>query len=345
MIGSEPQTSDIRWLNSMVEKSVEFIRSKKWESEFNKCIRCGYCYELCPIFKSHSWESDTPRGKLLLIYGLISGELKPTQEIVDKIFSCFYCKNCSDNCSAGVPFTEILTDARADLIEAGFDIIGTIVSVDKDLCSVCGVCVPLCKYEALSIVDDGKDKKMIDVNKVECRGCGLCVAACPAGAISQTAGCDITLPELQAKVVNLLHDNKDMKAIVFACNWSLFSGMQLSQSPTLIKTPYGFIVSMCSGRVSPELVLKAFQEGAWGVMVAGCPPEECDHDGNYKTRRRLVLLKNVLKQLNIEPERIKLDWFSTGESAKLQVAITKFIDELDKLGPIQKIEVSNKIGG
>jgi coenzyme F420-reducing hydrogenase delta subunit/formate hydrogenlyase subunit 6/NADH:ubiquinone oxidoreductase subunit I len=325
------------------KKNGSFKRSKKWEGELNKCIRCGYCYELCPLFKTNNWESDTPRGKLLLIYGMISGEIEPTQEIVDKIFQCFYCKNCSDNCSAGVPVTEILSDARADLIEQGFDVVGTIVQIDEDLCSVCGVCVSLCKYEALSIESEGKDKKKIEVDKVECRGCGLCVSACPAGAITQLEGCEITLPELHAKVSDLLKDNDDMKAIVFACNWSLFPGMQLSESPTLIKTPYGVIISMCSGRVSPELILNAFEEGAWGVMVAGCPPEECDHDGNYKTRRRLVLLRKVLKELNIEPQRIKLEWFSTGESAKLEGVISDFIKELEIMGPINNMEESKKL--
>ena len=63
-----------------------FKRTKKYNQELNKCIRCGYCYELCPLFKSYNWESDTPRGKLLLIYGMINSEIKPTQEIVDKIF-------------------------------------------------------------------------------------------------------------------------------------------------------------------------------------------------------------------------------------------------------------------
>lgn len=314
---------------------LDFKRSKKWEKELNKCIRCGYCYELCPLFKSFNWESDTPRGKLLLLYGLITGEIKPSQEIVEKIFQCFYCKNCSDNCSAGVPVTDILTDARADLIEAGFEVEGTIVKVDEDLCSVCGICVPLCKYEALSIEEDGEDHKKIVVDKVECRGCGLCVAACPSGAISQKEGCEITLSELHAKITDLLA-NKDMKLIVFCCNWSVFPGMQLSESPTLVKTPYGVIVSMCSGRVAPELILEAFDEGAWGVLVAGCPPEECDHDGNYKARRRLLLLKNFLKQLDIEPERVRLEWFSTGESAKLSHVITDFVDELKKLGPIKK---------
>jgi coenzyme F420-reducing hydrogenase delta subunit/formate hydrogenlyase subunit 6/NADH:ubiquinone oxidoreductase subunit I len=326
------------------KSKTEFKRSKKWEGELNKCIRCGYCYELCPLFKTNNWESDTPRGKLLLIYGLITGEIKPSQEIGEKIFQCFYCKNCSDNCSAGVPVTDILSDARADLIEQGFDVIGTVVQVDEDLCSVCGVCIPLCKYEALSIEEDKKDTKKVVVDKIECRGCGLCVSACPAGAITQKEGCEITLPELHAKVTNVLKENKGIKAVIFACNWSLFPGLQLSESPTLLKTPYSIIVSMCSGRVSPELILNAFEEGAWGVMVAGCPPEECDHDGNYKTRRRLVLLKNVLKELNIEPERINLEWFSTGESGKLSKSIDDYIKKLEKLGPI-KLEINKKIGG
>jgi len=321
-----------------------FKRSKKWEGELNKCIRCGYCYELCPLFKSNNWESDTPRGKLLLIHGMITGQIEPNQEMVDKIFQCFYCKNCSDNCSAGVPVTEILTDARADLIEKGFDVEGTIIKIDEDLCSVCGICVSLCKYDALSIEPDGKDKEKIVVDKIECRGCGLCLSACPSGAITQRDGCEITLPELHEKVKETIkQDGK--KLVVFACNWSMFPGLQLSESPILVKTPYGIIVSMCSGRVAPELILNAFEEGAWGVMVAGCPPEECDHDGNYKTRRRLVLLKNVLKELNINPKRIKLEWFSTGESAKLSKAIDEYIKEIEKMGPIKKMEETKKIGG
>jgi len=322
----------------------KFKRSKKWEGELNKCIRCGYCYELCPLFKSNNWESDTPRGKLLLIYGMINGEIEPSQSIVDKIFQCFYCKNCSDNCSAGVPVTEILSDARADLIEQGFEVEGTIVKIDEDLCSVCGICVPLCKYEALSIEPIAKDKEKIVVDKVECRGCGLCVSACPSGAITQKEGFEVTIPELHDRVKQVLKQ-EGKKLVVFACNWSMFPGLQLSQSPTLVKTPYGIIVSMCSGRVAPELILNAFEEGAWGVLVAGCPPEECDHDGNYKTRRRLILLKNILKELNIDSRRIKLEWFSTNESAKLQNVINDFMKELEKMGPIKKIEVSKQIGG
>ena len=93
---------------------------------------------------------------------------------------------------------------------------------------------------------------------------------------------------------------------------------------------------MCAGRVNPELVMHALKEGAWGVMVAGCPPEKCDHDGNYKARRKLLLLKNSLEQLHIEPERIRMGWFSRGESAKLKAAINDFIKDLERLGPLHE---------
>ena len=327
--------------NSKDKNNVIFKRTKKWENELNKCIRCGYCYELCPLFKSFSWESDTPRGKLLLIYGMITGDIKPNQEIVEKIFQCFYCLKCSDSCSAKVPITEIITDARADLLDAGFDVEGTIVKINEDLCSVCGICVSVCKHEALTLKNDKKDKKKVEIDKLKCQGCGLCVAACPSGAISQKEGFEITLTELHNKVKEILKESdEDKKIIIFCCNWALFPGLQLSSTSAIIKMPYGVIVTMCSGRITPELILDAFDEGAWGVMVAGCPPEECDHNGNYKTRRRLILLQNFLKQMNIDPKRIKLECFSSGESIKLKNSINEFTKIIEKIGPIEKVQKS-----
>jgi len=129
---------------------------------------------------------------------------------------------------------------------------------------------------------------------------------------------------------------EDPKVIVFCCNWSVYPGLQLSDlSCTEKESSFEIIVTMCSGRVSPELILEAFSQGAWGVMVAGCPPEECEHNGNYKTRRRVFLLKNLLKQFDIEPDRVALGWFSTGESAKLRQMVDGFTDKMAELGPIR----------
>ncbi len=126
------------------------------------------------------------------------------------------------------------------------------------------------------------------------------------------------------------------KIIVFCCNWSVCPGLQLSTSSTYYgdESLVDPIVTMCSGRVSPELILEALSQGAWGVLVAGCPPGECEHNGNYKARRRVFLLRNLLKQFNIEPERVGLEWFSTGESARLRGAMNDFADKVAELGPI-----------
>jgi len=293
---------------------IEFKRLKKWENELNKCIRCGYCYELCPLYKTFNWESNTPRGKLVLLHGLISGEIKPTQEMAEKIFQCFYCKQCSDNCSAGVPVTDIFTDARADFIDAGFDVDGTTSHIKEDLCSICGLCVSVCKSEALSFAEDEEGNRKIVVDKIKCKGCGLCIATCPSGVIFQKHGFEVSPSELKEKITRFL-DISDTKLIVFCCNWSVFPGLQMGKSPSLVNTSYGVIVTMCSGRVTPELVLHAFKEGAWGVMVSGCPPEECDHDGNYRARRRILLLKTYLRQFNIEPERIRMGCSQVGSQS------------------------------
>jgi len=181
-----------------------FERLQKWKNDLATCIRCGYCYEHCPFFKNTNWEADTPRGKLLILHGLLTGDLEARPELVEKIFECFYCKNCVNSCSANVPFTDILNDARADLLDAGFEPEGSIVGNDEELCSRCGVCVSICAHEALVMEKDEEGNKKVVVDKVKCTGCGVCVAACPSGAMSQKQGYQITEPELLTKVMTLL---------------------------------------------------------------------------------------------------------------------------------------------
>ena len=197
------------------------------------------------------------------------------------------------------------------------------------------MCVSVCKSDALSFAENEEGNREIVLDKVKCEGCGLCIATCPSGVIFQKHGFDVSPSELKEKITRFL-EISDTKLIVFCCNWSMFPGLQLSQSSTFINTSYGIIVTLCTGRVNPELVLHAFKEGAWGVMVSGCPPKECEHDGNYIARRRLLLLKNLFKQINIEPERLRMGWFSRGESIKLKKAINDFIKDLEKLGPINE---------
>ena len=125
------------------------------------------------------------------------------------------------------------------------------------------------------------------------------------------------------------------RTIIFSCNWSSYPGLQLSENPLEpVPEDHKLIINMCAGRISPELIIDAFKNGAWGVMIASCPTDKCEHDGNYKTQRRVLLLKKTLEQFGIDANRLKLEWIDKGEAAKLKQAIDKFVSEMNKLGPI-----------
>ena len=92
---------------------------------------------------------------------------------------------------------------------------------------------------------------------------------------------------------------------------------------------------MRSGRVEPTFILHAFARGADGVMIAGCHPGDCHYSiGNYKARRRIMLLEKMLPQLGIESERLRLEWISASEGTKFQSAVNEFIDEVKEFGPL-----------
>jgi ferredoxin len=175
---------------------MEWTKTQEYKDELDICIRCGYCYEKCPLFKAQRWEADTPRAKLVMLFRMLTGEIQCTDDIADKIAECFNCKACERSCSAKVQVTSIIKAAVADMLAAGYEFYGTTARVDQDLCSRCGTCVSVCKDEAISPNEDGK--MVVDVAK--CTSCGVCVATCPSGAISQKRGFNVTPDELSEKV-------------------------------------------------------------------------------------------------------------------------------------------------
>ncbi|TRZ51313.1 MAG: hydrogenase iron-sulfur subunit [Dehalococcoidia bacterium] len=131
-------------------------------------------------------------------------------------------------------------------------------------------------------------------------------------------------------------NNYEPKVVVFCCNWCSYAGADLAGTSRLkIKPNFRVIRTMCSGRVEPTFILHAFAQGADGVMIAGCHPGDCHYStGNYKARRRIMLMEKMLPQLGIESERLKLEWISASEGTKFQSAVNGFIDEVKELGPL-----------
>jgi F420-non-reducing hydrogenase iron-sulfur subunit len=122
----------------------------------------------------------------------------------------------------------------------------------------------------------------------------------------------------------------------FLCNWCSYTGADLAGTARLVYPPNVRIIRvMCSGRVDPQFVLKAFQEGADGVLISGCHPGDCHYqEGNYKALRRHRLLSKVLAQMGIEKERFRLEWVSASEGTKFQRVCDEFTEQLRALGPL-----------
>jgi F420-non-reducing hydrogenase iron-sulfur subunit len=92
---------------------------------------------------------------------------------------------------------------------------------------------------------------------------------------------------------------------------------------------------MCSARVEPSFILKAFQAGADGVLVLGCHPGDCHYqEGNYKAMRRMPLLKKMLAQMGIEEERVRLDWVSASEGERFASVVNDITEKVRALGPL-----------
>jgi F420-non-reducing hydrogenase iron-sulfur subunit len=127
------------------------------------------------------------------------------------------------------------------------------------------------------------------------------------------------------------------KIVGFLCNWCSYAGADLAGVSRIQYPPNIRIIRvMCSGRVDPVFVLEAFKNGADGILVAGCHlPSDCHYlSGNFKAQRRIDLLKEVLGQFGIEPERLRLEWISASEGDRFATVIKDMTEQIRKLGPV-----------
>lgn len=123
--------------------------------------------------------------------------------------------------------------------------------------------------------------------------------------------------------------------IAFVCNWCTYAAADLAGTSRIQYPPNVKIIRlMCSGAVDPIFVMKALLEGADGVLIGGCHPGDCHYvSGNYKARRRVMILKTILENMGFESKRIWLRWISASEGTLFANIIKEMVEELKKLGP------------
>jgi F420-non-reducing hydrogenase iron-sulfur subunit len=136
------------------------------------------------------------------------------------------------------------------------------------------------------------------------------------------------------------------KVVGFLCNWCSYAGADSAGSRKLQVPPQFYSIrTMCSGRVEPQMVLKAFAEGADTVAIFGCHFGDCHYqEGNHSAFVRYQLMRKMLGEMGIEPERLRLEWVSATEGVRFAQVVASIVADARAMGPLQT-QVDMKAAG
>ncbi len=134
------------------------------------------------------------------------------------------------------------------------------------------------------------------------------------------------------------------KILGIACNWCTYTGADLAGT-TRVQYPHNIRVArvMCSSRINPSFIFRAFELGADGVLVGGCHPGDCHYStGNYYARRKLAVTRKILAFAGLEPERFRVEWISASEGIRYADIVKDFTEEIRALGPQKRFAIRRR---
>jgi F420-non-reducing hydrogenase iron-sulfur subunit len=125
------------------------------------------------------------------------------------------------------------------------------------------------------------------------------------------------------------------RILAFCCNWCSYSGADLCGVSRFQYPPNIRIIRvMCSGRVEPIFILKAFAAGIDGVLVMGCHIGDCHYiNGNESAQRQMERAFTLCRSLGIDDRRMTLEWVSASEGKRFSEVVTEFTEQVRELGP------------
>ena len=125
------------------------------------------------------------------------------------------------------------------------------------------------------------------------------------------------------------------RVVAFVCNWCTYAGADLTGTSRIkYATNVKIVRFPCTGRIDYMLLLKSFAEGADGIIVSGCHPNDCHYtSGNFHARRRWIVFRNMLDFLGIDVRRITFSWVSAAEGAKWADLVNETVKNIRTLGP------------
>jgi coenzyme F420-reducing hydrogenase delta subunit len=125
------------------------------------------------------------------------------------------------------------------------------------------------------------------------------------------------------------------KVVAFVCNWCTYAGADLTGTSRVKYASNVRIIRFpCTGRIDFMLLLKAFANGADGIIVSGCHPNDCHYtSGNFHAKRRWIMFKELMDFMGINMARITFSWVSAAEGVRWAEVVNSTVSRIRELGP------------
>ncbi|MGD9351156.1 MAG: hydrogenase iron-sulfur subunit, partial [Desulfobacterales bacterium] len=199
-------------------------------------------------------------------------------------------------------------------------------SVDPHRCRACKTCIDICELGAPQIVGE-EPQRHSWIDPMICSGCASCAALCPSGAITAGDATDEQLEAILATVLKAGDMNAGRKAVVFTCNWNAYRGLEAAGRRHASYPPWVYPVKVgCLGRLSPGILLSAFQLGAEGVLLLGCAPDECHYRfGNQRAQETFDLTRRLMQLLGHSNKCLVMDRITADDAESWLSKIQTFV--------------------
>ncbi len=242
---------------------------------------------------------------------------------------------------AAVKTSELVEKARKNELYAP----RMVCSVDQALCTGCGLCKEICHCGGIEPVEGLGGGIPRAVDPMVCTGGGTCAAACPHHALVLQNN---TNQQREAQVAALARSLSEGEVLAYGCMWGGLAAADNAGLKGLAYDPRVYLLRVgCIGQLDPSVLARAFVEGANGLILIGCPPDDCHHSfGLDHTWSRVNVLKKLLEFAGQDRRRIALAHVDLNKPEDYIVVVESFIKLINELGPIDRSpHVQEKIQG
>jgi coenzyme F420-reducing hydrogenase delta subunit/ferredoxin len=283
--------------------------------------RCGW-----PAFWASAWPTTTSRGARHLVR---PDQVGHNEKIVagSARKPCDLREALSQGRQAARKVLELIGQARSGELFAP----RVVCTVDREKCIGCGLCREICECGGIEAVDGPGGNVPREVDPMACTGGGTCTAACPYHALNLQ---NSTREQREARVASLARSLKEDEVMGFGCNWGGAAAADHAGLRGMTYDSRFFMITVsCVGQLDPVVMGRAFLEGANGLLLVGCPPEQCHHSyGLDHTWSRVNLIKKLLSLCGLERDRIALAHAELNHPERFIVTVESFMKRMRELG-------------